>query len=262
VFAAKGVSRQRMQGMDRSTEILAAALAEALSGSAERRLYRGGKLDGLFPSRSGAGGEAAGRALRDGLLEVVRTETRGRTIIEWVRPTPAGVEFLYQHQSPVRALDEMRSALRLNQQALPVWLADMRAALHALDQRLGSDAARWHDRLEALARRVEQTLDRLERAAPPLPADVLEAFPWAIDAINYLDRRRSSGTPADCPLPELFAALRREYPELSLGGFHQGLDRLHERHVLRLRPVGATEAMPQPEYALLRGDAVLYYVTR
>jgi hypothetical protein len=91
---------------------------------------------------------------------------------------------------------------------------------------------------------------------------VLEKYPWAIDAINYLDRRRSSGAIGDCPLPELFAALRREHAELSVGAFHQGLDRLHERHVMRLRPVGASEAMPQPEYALLRGDAVLYYAAR
>jgi hypothetical protein len=248
--------------MDRATEILANALGQALASSAEQRLYRSGKLDGLFPSRSGTAGEAASRALREGLLEVVRTETRGRTVIDWVRPTPAGVEFLYQHQSPVRALDEMRSTLRLNQQALPVWLADMRAALHSLDTRLAADAARWHDRLEALARRVEQALDRLERAAPPLPTNVLQAHPWSIDAINYLDRRRSGGSPGDCPLPELFAALRREYPDFSLGAFHQGLDRLHERHVLRLRPIGPSEAMAQPEYALLRGDAVLYYATR
>jgi hypothetical protein len=248
--------------MDRATEILATALGEALAVSVEQRLYRSGKLDGLFPSRSGASAEAAARALRDGLLEVVRTETRGRTVIEWVRPTPAGVEFLYQHQSPVRALDEMRSTLRMNQHALPLWLADMRSALSSLDQRLVADAARWHDRLEALARRVDETLQRLERAAPPLPADVLQAYPWAIDAINYLDRRRSSGASGDCPLPELFASLRREYPDLSLGCYHQGLDRLHERHVLRLRPVGPTEAMPQPEYALLRGDTVLYFAAR
>jgi hypothetical protein len=243
--------------MDRVTEVLVAGLAQALADPAARRLYKSGKLDGLFPGRSGAAGEAAARALRGGLLEVIRTESKGKTVIDWVRLTPAGVEFLHQHESPVRALDELRTTLRSNQQALPTWLADMRAALATLDQRLAEDARQWHQRLEMLARRVEETLHRIEQAVPPLPADVLAAHPWAIDAINYLDRRKS-----DCPLPELFAALQREHAGLSIGAFHEGLRRLQQRHALRLRPADAAEEMALPEFALLDGDAVLYYAAR
>ena len=72
------------------------------------RLYKSGKLEGLFPGRAGANGDAAALALRDSLLEVVRTETKGKTTIEWVRLTPQGVEFLHEHQSPIRALNELR----------------------------------------------------------------------------------------------------------------------------------------------------------
>jgi hypothetical protein len=248
--------------MDRVTEVLVEGLKQARTDPAGHRLHKSGKLDGLFPGRTGAAGEAAARALRDGLLEIVRTETRGKTVIDWVRLTPAGVEFLHQHESPARALDELHTTLRLNQQALPGWLAEMRACLATLDQRLAEDARRWHDRLETLACRVEETLRRIEQATPPLPADVLHNHPWALDAVNYLDRRKGSGASGDCPLPELFAALRREHGGLSVGAFHGGLKRLHARHALRLRSADGPAEMTQPEFALFDGDAVLYYAAR
>jgi hypothetical protein len=238
------------------------ALRQALAEPAEQRLYKSGKLEGLFPGRTGANAAAAERALRDGLLEVARTETKGKTVIDWVRLTPRGVDFLHDHDSPVRALQELRTALEVNQQAVPLWLAEMRAGLQAFDERLAADAQKWVQRLEALTRRVEEALRRLEAAAPLLPPDVAEAHPWAIDALNYLDRRRSGGAPGDCPLPELFAAVVRQHPALSVSAFHEGLRRLHDRRALRLRPAASLADLPQPEYALLDGAAVLYYAAR
>ena len=35
----------------------------------------------------------------------------------------------------------------------------------------------------------------------PLTSEVVEAHPWATDALAYLDRRRGSGVNGDCPLP-------------------------------------------------------------
>ena len=72
----------------------------------------------------------------------------------------------------------------------------------------------------------------------------------------------SNGDDADCPLPELFAALVRQYPGLSVHAFHEGLRRLHERRLLHLRPAANLADLPLPEYALLEGAAVLYYATR
>ena len=68
--------------MDRSSQILVEALQQALAQGDDQRLYKSGKLDGLFPGRTGKAGDAAALALRDGLLEVVRTEVKGRTTIE------------------------------------------------------------------------------------------------------------------------------------------------------------------------------------
>ena len=243
--------------MDRSTEALVQALRQALAAPGEQRLYRSGKLDGLFPGRTGANGEAAARALADGLLEVVRTEARGKTVVEWVRLTPRGVDFLHDTESPVAALHELRDVLRLNRQAVPAWLAEVRGGLQAMDARLSADIQKWEQRLEALTRRVEAALRRLEAAAPLLPPETAAAYPWAIDALNYLDRRRG-----DCPLPELFAATARMHPELSISAFHEGLRRLHERRALRLAPPDGPGELPQPEYALFDGGAVLYFAGR
>jgi hypothetical protein len=243
---------------DRVTEVLIAALKETLADpSAEWRLYKSGKLAGLFPGRGGTGGEAAARALDDGLLEVARSEAKGKTLIEWVRLTPRGIDFLNECESPARALHGLRDALRANQQAVPVWLDEMQATLRALDARLAADAQKWQQRLDALTRRVEETLRRLDAAEPP--PEVSRAFPWAADALTYLDRRRGGGVPGDCPLPELFSALARDHTELSVGVFHEGLRRLRERRALRLVPARAGTELSQPEFALLDGGAVLYY---
>src|SRR6185437_6185614 len=107
---------------------------------------------------------------------------------------------------PVHALHEMRDTLRANREAVPLWLDAMRASLRDLEARLSGDAGRWLERLAAMETRVGDTLRRLEAAAPLVPAEVLEAHPWAVDALNYLDRREGAGATDACALPELFAA--------------------------------------------------------
>jgi DNA-binding PadR family transcriptional regulator len=260
----KGDGLKRLQ----QEQSLVEALRQALAEPSEQRLYKSGKLNGLFPSRNGVCGAAAAQALRDGLLEIVRTETKGKTVIDWVRLTPRGVEFLHERESPLVALQELRSTLQLNQQAVPAWLTEMRGVLQALDERLAADARKWLERLDALARRVEETLRRLEQSAPLLPPEIAEWHPWAIDALNYLDRRRLAAGPGGhdgacpCPLPELFAALVRQHPDLSVRIYHEGLRRLHERRLIQLQPAASLADLPQPEYALLEGAAVFYYIAR
>jgi DNA-binding PadR family transcriptional regulator len=263
---------KRIDGSDRDMvhveQSLVEALRQALAEPGEQRLYKSGKLNGLFPSRNGVHGTAAAQALRDGLLEIVRTETKGKTVIEWVRLTPSGVEFLHERESPLCALHELRATLQLNQQAVPAWLVEMRGALQAMEERLAADASKWLERLDALARRVDETLRRLEQSAPLLPPEIAEAHPWAIDALNYLDRRHLAAGPSNngdasaCPLPELFTALLRQHADLSLRDYHEGLRRLHERRLVQLQAAANLADLPQPEYALLEGAAVWYYVAR
>jgi hypothetical protein len=247
---------------DRVTEALLAALKQGLARPGEHRLYRSGKLDGLFPGRSGAGAEAAASALRQGLIETVRTETRGKTVIDWVRLTPRAVDFLHENESPLRALEDLRAELRATREGVPAWRDEMRRGLAALGDRLSEDSARLLRRVESLSERVEEALRRLALLGPRLPDGVAKAVPWAEDALTYLERRRAGGAPGPCPLPELFAALAGSHTELSVAAFHDGLRRLHERRLVHLLPPTAVpEDMAQPEFALFDGGAVLYYVT-
>src|SRR4051794_6674604 len=86
--------------VEKRTELTLDALKRALSEPVSHRLFRSGKLAGLFPSRVGASADAALHAITDGLLETVRTEAKGKFIVEWVRVTPKGVAFVHDRDSP------------------------------------------------------------------------------------------------------------------------------------------------------------------
>jgi hypothetical protein len=244
--------------MDKASDSLIEALKQALAGPGEQRLFRSGKLPGLFPGRTQANAAAAARALRDGLLEVVRSEVKGRTAMEWVRLTPQGVRFLHEHESPLQAMHDLRGALQLTQEGIPGWLAEIRKDLSALGARLTGEVQAIGRRLEALSQRVSEALAC--STPPQLPAEALEIVPWGQEALNYLNRRRSTGLWSPCPLPELFLAVKEPHPQLTLADFHAGLRRLCDRGVLRLLAHDGPNGLPEPEYALLEGVATYYYV--
>lgn len=245
--------------MDRITEVLLAALKQALAEPGEARLFRSGKLPGLFPSKGGANAEAAARALRDGLLEMVRTEMKGKTAVEWVRLTPRGVNFVHESESPVQVLRELREELRTGRDGVPAWLARVRQDLLDAGDRVTEEVRKFAQRLDSLAARVDEALKRAAAAQPAVSDGLAQAVPWAADALAYLDRR----PPGDCPLPELFSALRERHADLSLTAYQDGLRRLYDRRLLQLRPFEApADEMPQPEHALLDGAAVFYYAAR
>jgi hypothetical protein len=247
---------------DKVTETLLEALKRGLARPGEHRLYKSGKLDGLFPGRTGVGAEAAARALREGLIETARTETKGKTVIDWVRLTPKAVDFVHEHESPLRALEELRDELRATRERVPAWSREVRNRLAALGEQLAEDSTRMLQRVEALSARVEEALRRLELVGPHLPEDVTKAVPWAEEAVAYLERRRAGGAAQPCPLPELFSVLAGRGNGLTVSAFHDGLRRLHERRLVNLlSPAAAAGEMAQPEYALFDGGSVYYYLT-
>ncbi len=247
--------------MDKVQQILIESLRQAAGEPAEQRLYRSGKLPGIFPGRTGASHEAATQALREQLVEVVRTETKGKTTVEWARVTPKGVEFLHSHESPVRALDELRAALQATREGVPAWVAEIRARLEALAGRLTEEVQAVMRRLDVLSQRVAEALQRAGHGTG-LPEQAVASLPWGPDAVGYLERRKAGGVQNDCPMPELFAALKEKHPELLVKDFHAGLRRLHDRGAVRLVPFADNGALPEPEYALLDGAAVYYHVAR
>jgi len=256
-----GAKDQEQMAKDRVTETLLEALREALTISSEQPIFKAGNRAGLFSGRTGVHAEAADRAKREGLLEIVRTEVKGKATIEWARITPAGVNFLYEHESPLDVLSDLRELLQNNQHALPVWLGQMQAALEQLSARLSQEAQRWSEQLEALQNRVTEALQRAGTSGSNLSNGMLSAVPWATEALAYLDRRAVADNAGPCTLRELFAALKPVHADLSLASFHAGLRRLQDGRIVRLLPA-ANGALSEPEYALLDGGALLYFVSR
>jgi hypothetical protein len=248
---------------DKTSQAVIEALKQGMAQPGEHRLYKSGKLAGLFPGRTGAHIEAAAQALRDGFLEVVRTETKGKTAVEWVKLTQKGVDFVLSHESPARAMDELREALQMTKEGLPAWLAQLRKSFQEQADKVADEVKSVLGRLESLSVRIGEALQRAEASTPKLPAKETTAFPWALEALTYLDRRKDGGAPSPCPLPDLFAAIRSRDHDLSMNAFHGGLRSMQERGVLQLLPfTGTPEELPEPEYALLDGTTVYYYVTR
>ena len=135
----------------------------------------------------------------------------------------------------------------------------MRQDLLDAGDRVAESVRKYVQRLDALAERVDEALKRAEAATPAVSDGLAQAVPWAADALAYLDRRAEG----NCPLPELFGAVRERRGELSLIEFQAGLRRLHDRRALRLLPLEAPAVeMPEPEHALPDGAAVYYYAAR
>jgi molybdenum-dependent DNA-binding transcriptional regulator ModE len=240
-------------------QTLLAALRTALAEPAEQRLYKSARHPGIFDER----GPAPERALHDRLIEIVRTETRGGHTTEWARITPAGVRYLHAHDSPRAVLQELRATLQVSREGLPAWRDAFERQMRELTARLADDMHRLVHRFDALSQRVEEALKKLDAATPALVNGVAQSVSWAGDALTYLDQRVASGAAADCPMPELFAAVREHRPELSLTEFHDGLRRLADYRAVALKPfAGPPERLTEPEYALLEGASVLYFVKK
>jgi len=244
----------------RRTELLLDALKAAIGTPGEHRLFRSGKLAGLFPSRAGLSAEAAVFAVRTGLLETVRTETRGKLVTEWVRAAPRAVAFVHEHDSPKSVLRELKAVLDATRAGVPAWMDAARADLAAVSARFEGHAAAMLQRLDDLAGRVEAALRRAEAKAPAVAEPVGRVVPWAVEALEYLDRRAGVGS-APCPLPELFHAVRVRFPELTLSAFHDGLKRLHDVRAVRLAPAADGE-LTEPEYAVVVGGQLMYAAGR
>jgi hypothetical protein len=244
---------------ERRTELLLDALKQAIAAPGEHRLFRFGRLAGLFPSRAGLSADAAGLALRGGLLETIRTETRGKLVVEWVQATARAVAYLHEHDSPKSVLRELKDVLQAARDGVPQWMKDARAELADLSYRFDARAAAVLKRLDEVAERVEAALRRAELKAPALAEPVSRLVPWAAAALEYLDQRASGGNRAECPLPELFHTVRSHFPDLGIPAFQDGIKRLHDVRAIRLIPC---HAMAEPEYAVVADGQLMYAAGR
>src|SRR5207249_12195411 len=132
---------------------------------------------------------------------------------DWVRITPRGVQYVYQHESPKAVLEELANVLRPNREGVPLWAEELRAQFLAISNRLAELIERQGRYFDQLAQRAEEALRRLTAGGAGSPLTT-----WQLDALDYLDRRKVSAKPGDCSLPELFKALREQHVDLSMSG--------------------------------------------
>jgi hypothetical protein len=243
----------------RRTEYLLDALKSALATPGEHRLFRSGKIAGLFPARTGPAGDAAVQAVREGLLETIRTEVKGKFVTEWVCATPKAVGFLHEHDSPRSILRELKDVLQATRTGVPAWMAEAKQELAALSASFEVRASAMLARLDDLAKRCEAALRRAEMTGSAIGEPVTRIVPWAMEALEYLDKRSETGATTDCPLPELFHALRERLPDLTLPDFHDGVRRLHDLRAVRLLPANE---IAEPEYAVVVEGRLTYLVGR
>ena len=179
-----------------------------------------------------------------------------------MRLTAKGVEFIYKHDSPRNVLEEMRRLMYDARAGVPNWLNAILFQLQSLSKTFSDEMQRYLQRLDALSRRVEEALRRVDAGVPALTEPMQALIPWGHDALTYLDRRKQSGSGVPCPLPELFAAVRKTHPYLSVPDFQKGLKRLSDNRALTLLPFVGNGRIPEPEHAIPDGAHMLYLASR
>jgi hypothetical protein len=153
----------------------------------------------------------------------------------------------------------LKQVLDATRAGVPAWMEEAKAEAAALSAKFEERAAAILAKLNELSASVESALRRAETGGTGVAEPVSRVVPWAIEALEYLDRRATTGASGDCAMPELFHAVRVKFPDLTLPEFHDGLRRLHDVRAVRL---SATDEMDQPEYAMLAAGKLVYRVWR
>lgn len=229
-----------------------ALLLDALkraSDSKEHRLYRSGKLSGLFPNRTDESCESARFALTEGLLETIRVEIKGRWTSEWVRLTARGMAYIEAHDSTESVLRELKELLGTTRDGLPDWMHDTRQELARMAERFETRAGEMIRKLDQLTLRIEAALRRAEMGGPEVPSAISSKIPWAEAVIAHLDLRLGD---RPRPLAELFQVATRETQSLSIPEFQEGVKLLHATRSLQLVP----DENCDPEYLILNENSL------
>jgi len=232
---------------DKSTPLVLEALGRAAADPEGLPLHGGKSAPGLFAG-SPAAKQAAQRCKDEGLLRSVRTETRGKTAVEFCAITQKGLTFLLSQVSPKQVLEDF---------------------IRTLDARRGQI-----DQLRDVASRIRESLDGLHATATIVLSKIATPAPVGLESSRngsesfsnlitaHLARWHESGQSGDRPLPELFRQVKQASPQLTIGDFHDVLRKLHEHERIYLHPwTGPLHELPEPAIALMIGHEIAYYAS-
>lgn len=252
---------------DKSTSLVLDALRQAAADPAGVPLHGGRATPGLFATTALAK-QAAQRCKDEGLLQVVRTEARGKTSQEICALTEKGLAYLLDQVSPKQVLEDFVRALDARQ----TQVGELVAAAQEWQSNFNVLKAIAEKVLAAVGKRqvlVPGPSDKTGLAngnghgAHPAPRICLsDEDTWTGAILDKLSQWQASGASEDCPLPELLRQARVTTPALTIGQFHDSLRRLHDQEQIYLHPwTGPMYELPEPPCALLIGHEVAYYAS-
>jgi len=229
------------------SSLILTALQRAAAEPDGLALVAGRSAPGLF-SASAAGKLAAQRCKDDGLLQVVRTEPKGKTPLEICALTERGLKHLLDQISPRPVLEALLQAIDRCEAKL---------------RDLVSGAAQQHQQLECLRSLAGKILQHLPKSEATMLAWQANGHRKADDIIlDCLRAWHGSRQLGDCPLPDLYGRAREASAKLTIGQYHDALRALHERQAVYLHPwTGPLYEMPEPAVALLTGHEIAYYAS-
>jgi hypothetical protein len=231
---------------DRSSQLLLEALSHAAADSAGVPLLGSKTAPGLFATTA-TGRAVARRCLDEGLLRVVRTESKGKASVDVCTITDKGLAHLLGQVSPRQILEDFIRTLEAKQSQVGELL------MIARQMQAGIDA------LKLSAERVLQRMQQANAVSTPcVNGSSHDAESWTDAVLDHLARWSE-----DCPLPELFREAQRLAAALTIGRFHDGLRRLLDAGQIYLHPwTGPLYALPEPAVALLVGHEIAYYASK
>jgi hypothetical protein len=236
---------------DKSNQLVLEALHRAVAEPSGMPLFGGKKAAGLFAASAPAK-KAAQLCKDEGLVQTIRTQTKGRTAQEICAITDKGLAFLLNQASPKHVLESLVQALE-----------SRRAQVGELVE----SARRTQAGFEALQASAEKVLRQLQQHPASLPVEKTASNGNGADAagkaiLGTLTRWQNSGALEDCPLPQLYRSVRESVPSLTVGLFHDALRRLQERMQMYLHPwTGPMYELPEPAFALMVGHEIAYYAS-
>lgn len=245
LFAKEGVLA------DRKMRLLVDGLLRAAAEPAGQPLHGTKASPGLFADGAAAK-QMAQYCKEAGLVQILRTEKKGKTTHEICTITEKGIAYLVSELSPKAVLEEFVRAVEARRRQV---------------EEVVEVARHCQATFAALKTQVERVLTQVKPAVP-LPSTTVPPHsngpgPWKTDVLTYLTHWPASHPNEDCPLPELYQQARQTAPALTIGQYHDGLRQMHEQGQVYLHPwTGPLYEIPQPAYALLVGHAVAYYASR
>jgi hypothetical protein len=233
---------------DKSDQLILSALTRAAASADGLPLYSNGKRAGLFGGTASAR-QAAQRCKDEGYLSTIERQKSGKSDGELCAITRKGLAYLLNQVSPKAVLEEISGTLK-----------DYKLQVAELIT-LG---AKVQQGIEAFQENVNKILEEAHKPSGInlSPFSVNGSEIWEAAAIAFLREWCAGRDSSDCPLPELYRQTQSTVPDISIGHFHDGLRKLHDRQKVYLHPwTGPLYELPEPHLALMIGHEIAYYAS-